>query len=566
VSLDVLVRKDYGTWQFVRPGQRGEIDVYYFGDLEIVPDLSATRLLRGAPSLAAGSISRLDGSAVELDEFASLVLTIDTGAGPEQVPVAPDGTFRADVDVITEEALLPVRFRLVATTQRGIVLQPVVRQVSLPVTLPDEFPRVEFAAGNRFDRELQRLEDRSSVRLELIGSDAGPTRVCISSADATGRLVLGLDTDSPGGCIELAPGERRQVSITAQIRELSLEPSLNEVVITTRLTSAPVDGRGSIELTKVLRADAGVIPPPPNEWVRWLLLLLGILLPLGVLMFANHRAARFSTRDLQSAQIPVLITGDSVLLRIQRVEPPAAPLLDDKDFTYLPVDAHGSRHIPLGLADLRTRTPINPFGSIRAEVVAAAGKRVVSNRDPATTSDGTRAGMDLAPQRDAFLIVDDGALRGDPDEPLPATLVSFLTPPLSGDREQLGRVMDDIEGKLIDPARLAGLREAAAQPQADVSPSVSTPRRTARRGRSDAGTQPAPPTGAPAAVPPLGLGDGFGDGLDDGFGSPSERTSGGGFGAASSAPPVAPPTAPSPKDPGDAAWGSGPTGSDDIWD
>ncbi len=564
VSLDVLVRKDYGTWQFVRTGQLGEIDVYYFGDLEIVPDLGATRLLRGAPSLVAGSIARLDGSTVELDEFSGLTLTVDTGAGPQEVAVDPDGTFRADVDVVTEEAVLPVRFRLVATTQRGIVLQPVVRQLALPVTLPDEFPRVEFAAGNRFSPELQRLDDRSSIPLALIGSDSGPTRVCITSADATGRLTLGLDTDAPDGCIELASGERRQVGVTAQIRELSLERTLSEVVITTRLTSAPVDGRGSIELSKVLRADAGVIPPPPNEWVRWLLLLLGILLPLGVLMFANHRAARFSTRDLQLAQVPVLVSGDSVLLRIKRTDRPEAPLLEDENFGYLPVDAHGSRHISLSLADLRTRTPVNPFGSIRAEVVAPAGKRVVSNREPATTPDGSRAGMDLMPQRDAFLVIDDASLRSDADEPLPATLVSFLTPTVSGSRDDLGRVIDDIEGKLIDPARLADLRAAAAKTVSDAP--ASETRGRFRRTRATASSQPEPPIGTPVA-PPLNLGDGFGDGFD----SPSDRMAGGGAGAASHAPPGAPPAArppaaPPQQDAGDAAWGSGPSGSDDIWD
>jgi hypothetical protein len=280
-------------------------------------------------------------------------------------------------------------------------------------------------------------------------------------------------------------------------------------------------------------------------------------------MFANHRAAKFSTRDLQVAQIPVLVSGDSVLLLIQRADPSGAALLEDKDFTYLPVSANGSRHIPLGIADLRTRTPANPFGSIRAEVVAPAGKRVVSNREPSTTSNGVQAGMDLMPQRDAFLVIDDASLLHDADEPVPAMLVSFLTPTLSGDRDQLGRVVDDIEGKLIDPVRLAELRTTAARTVADAQDSRT--QGSSRRTRAGTPSQPEPPLGSPVA-PPLDLGGGFGDGFDDTFGSPSDRTSGGGFGAASSAPPGAPPAAPPPQDAGDAAWGSGPSGSDDIWD
>ncbi len=561
-SLDVLVRKDYGTWRLVRTEQGGEIDVYYFGDLEIIPDLEATSLLRGEPSRVAGAIGRLDGSTVELGEFTDIVMTIDAGAGPQEVEVAADGSFRAEVDVVTEEALFPVSFRLVATTQRGIVLQPVVRQLALPVTLPEEFPRVEFASGNRFDPQLQQLDDRSAVALELIGSSAGQTRVCVTGADATELLSIGLAAETSDGCIDLAPDERREVMVTAQIRELSLEPSLNEVVITTRLTSAPIEGRGSLELTKILRADASIIPPPPNEWVRWFLFLLGILVPLGVLMLANHRAARFSTRDLQAAQIPVVLQSDETMLNIRRDDASGLLLLDDKDFTYLPVDANGSRHIPLGVADLRTRTPMNPFGSIRAEVVAAAGKRVMSNREPATTAEGTSAGMDLMPQRDTFLVIDDTALRGDPDSPVPATLVSFLTPTVSGDAEQLGRVIDDIGGKLVDPSRLAQLREAAAQPQAESSGADGS--KASRRSKRSAGSEgsegSAPPSGTPVVMPPpVGLGDGFGDGFDDGFGpSPSSP-------AAPSPAPASPSTPPT-HDPDDAAWGSTPTGSDDIWD
>jgi hypothetical protein len=172
------------------------------------------------------------------------------------------------------------------------------------------------------------------------------------------------------------------------------------------------------------------------------------------------------------------------------------------------------------------------------------------------------------PQRDAFLVFDDVSLRNDADEPVPAMLVSFLTPTVSGSRDDLGRVIDDIEGKLIDPARLAELRAAAAQPVSDAP--ASETRGRFRRTRANASSQPESPTGAPVA-PPLNVGSGFGDGFDDGFGSPSEKITGGGSGAASSAPPGAPPVAPPPtarpqQDAGDAAWGSGPSGSDDIWD
>ena len=559
VSVDVTVQQDYGTWRIVRAGEQGEIDVYYFGDLDIVPDLEATRLLREAPSTIVGSVLRLDGTSIRIDDFSDLSLTIDTGSGPLPVELSADGRFTADVEVRTDEASLPVRFRLAAVTERGLSLQPVVRQRLIPVTLPEEFPTVDFAAGSRFTPELQRLETSSRLPLELIGSPLGPTRVCITGVDAGSRIRPGLDGVDGSGCVELSAGEVREVVVTGELRELLLERAVSEVVIATTLTSAPVDGRGPVEITKILRADAEIIPPPPNEWVRWLLLVLGILLPLAGLMIANHRAARFSTHDLQVARIPVMIEGDSAPLRIRRADPAGAPLLDDRDFSYLNVDSDGSRAIDLPGATLRTRTPFNPFGSIRAEVHAQPGSRVVSNREPSTVPDGRRAGMDLMPQRDAFLLIGDDALRADPGVPVPATLMAFLTPTLSGDREQLARVTDDVDGKLIDPERLAQLRASAAVPDEAHSKS------------SVAATTSA---GATSSVPPLAFGDGF----DDGFGA-APRSSGDAFGASSAAAPQSappsgapapppPPPAPRPpsNDPGDNAWGSGPSGSNDVWD
>lgn len=559
-SVDVTVQQDYGTWRIARAGQQGEIDIYYFGDLDIVPDLEATRLLREAPSTVAGSVVRLDGSPVGLDDFSDLALTIDTGSGPQPVQLSADGRFAADVTVSTDEASLPVRFRLVAVTERGLALQPVVRQRMIAVTLPEEFPSVDFAAGSRFTPELQRLDAPSTLPLRLVGSPVGPTRVCITGVDAGSRILHGLTGVDSASCVDLAADEVREVSVTAELRELQLERAVSEVIIFTTLTSAPVEGRGEVEIAKILRGDAEIIPPPPNEWVRWLLLLFGILVPLVGLFIANYLAARFSTRDLQVARVPVMVEGDAAPLRIRRVDPDGARLLDDRDFTYLNVDSDGSRAIDLPGATLRTRTPINPFGSIRAEVHAQAGSRVVSNREPSTVPDARRAGVDLMPQRNAFLLIGDAALRADAGNAVPATLITFLTPTLSGDREQLARVIDDVDGKLIDPERLEQLRASAAVPDEPVSAS---------------GGAVATTGAAASSAPPLTFDDGFGGG----FGDAPRPAPGDGFGAPpAAAPPSAPPSgspvppppSPSPRppstDPGETAWGSGSSGSDDVWD
>lgn len=546
VSLDVLVQRDYGTWRILRAGEQGGLDVYYFGDLVVEPDLEATRLLRGEPSRIVGAVTRIDGTPVTLADFASLSLTIDTGTGAQPAELASDGTFALAVDVGTEEAELPVRLRLDAVTERGVALQPVVRQVALPVTLPEEFPTVEFAGADRFAPALQALEDRAQLTVDIIGSPVGPTRVCIVGlAPSAERISVVLADGSADGCVDLAPDERRQIGIEATLRELSLDRAASEVVIEAQLTSAPIDGRGATDVTKVLRSGVDILPPPPNEWVRWLLLVLGILLPLIALIVANHRAARFSTRELQAARIPVTLEADETLVRLRRTDTPSAPLLENRDFSYLPVDADRSRSIDVAGATLRARTPINPFGSIRAEVVAPPGSRVVSDVAPATSADGRTAGMDLMPQRDSFLVISDTSLRGERDAPIEATLVTFLTPQLSGDRAQLDRVIDGIDGALIDPERLRVVRDAAAAPDAGGH----APRRDASAVAGGA---------AGAAVPTMSFDDGFGDGFDDGFGAPSPRPP---------SPPAAPPGPPTTSPVSDdAGWGSSTPGSDDGWD
>lgn len=469
-SVDVPVGDDVGMWTLERIGQRGTVDVYYFADLTIEPDTQASRLARGTPSVLVGRVTTIAGGAVDASLFERKSLTIDVGQGPVAVDIEPDGSFRQELEVETEEAVLPVVFELQVVTSGGVALQPIVREVRLEVTLPEEFPRVEVADVAR--PRLKSPGDEGVVTLRAVGSPVGATRVCVSpgetdpAASGTDGAALVAVTTEPGGtCVELEAGEERDVSVPVRLVDASLTARDLEVPLSATLTSAAVEGRGSAELAKTLRPTVEVLPADPDRTTQWLLLALGLLVPLAALMVANHRAARFSTRSLQVARVPVLLQPGAAGAPIVRVDGSTAGLLHDDDFAYLPPTVDGSRTYVVGPGRIRTRTPLNPFGSVRAEVVADGDAlRLVSNVHPAICADGGHAGFRLVPQGAAYLAITDSALRSAAEEgdgdiaPVPAELVAFLSPSVSGDSDALADVVRGLQDGLIDAERLRALR------------------------------------------------------------------------------------------------------------
>lgn len=448
VSVDLEVAGAYGEWQIERQGRTSETDVYYFADLRIEVDAEGAQLTSGDPGSVTGRIVDGAGAPLARDDYASSTLDVVADGRTAEVELRPDGTFRATFPVETDEARIVAALRLDLITSGGTVLQPVTRDVLLPVTLPGWFPRVDIAS--EFDRSLAPRREEARLRIVATGSDLGPTRVCVrpgtpgDGAQELVRLVgIGWADRDLSRCIELAPGERLEADLLATLQGSDIRSVRVGIPLTVVLESAAIDGRASVTVDYPEQRSITVEPPRPNPLIVIVLLLLGLLIPLGVLHLLNRAAARFRTRNLQAARVPVTLVRSHGSWRVERAGVAGgAPrqLVGADELKYLPTQgpdgqsewtATSATPEDGATAGERWRAivPRWPLGTVRAIVDAPPGHRIVSNEVPTFTDDGTQAGIGLNPQRCAYLLVPDGELRGldaVDDVRIPATLVTVL--------------------------------------------------------------------------------------------------------------------------------------------
>lgn len=423
VSIDLDVAGATGTWRIQREGRSGPVDVYYFGDLRIELDRDDVRLTSGDPGALSGRVVDGAGEPVGLTVYADRRLTGDVDGAPlTGVTLADDGTFAVTFDVDTEEPRIPARLLLDLTTAGGTALQPVRAEASLPVALPGWFPEVFVAAT--FDRELVPGRGSATLAVTAIGSDLGPTRVCVRPGvpgDGSEQLAQLVSLTWRGAdlsrCIDLEAGARTEDALVATLEATEVRQRAVGLPIVIELTSAAVEGRPSVIVDYEERRSIIVEPAPPNPWIVLVLLALGLLIPLLILDRLNKRAARFRTRNLESADVPVVLEGSTGTWRLARVG--GGPLLGIDDFKYLPNatldgqsewDARSPQGVETG-EHWDARAPRWPLGTVGATVSAPAGARIISNEVPTVTGDGRRAGIGLNPQRSAYLVVPDDQLR-----------------------------------------------------------------------------------------------------------------------------------------------------------
>lgn len=481
VSVDLPVRsEDHGIWTVRREGTDSGLDLYFFVDAVIEVAAQEADVRSGEPARFSGRIVTAAGEPVDLDAFGAVRLAIAVDGRPAEVALAGDGAFTASFTVETREARVPARIRLDLTTRGGTALQPVQRDVLLAVTLPGEFPTVRIG---EFDRVLG--PDGTVARLDVVavGSVEGPTRVCVRAsrpgdaiAEVRDALAVAWSSDGPdlGRCVELGVGEEVEGVLEVALLTPLLVGRRVGIPLEVELISAPVDGRSPAGTTFADLRTLGVEPPPANPWIVAVLLLLGIAIPLLVLWALNRRAGRFRTRNLQSARVPVRVVGSLGALRIERRD--GGPLLVRDDFGYLPSGDRGpdgrdewrftSDAANPGTVDgegWRAIVPLNPFGTVRAVVEAPVGHRVRSNVAPTTVPDGTAAGIDLRPQRSAYLLLadDDLAEMDDDGVDVPATLVVILGHESGGMDAAVAAVADRASTSLVEGETVPSLAAAA---------------------------------------------------------------------------------------------------------
>ncbi len=423
----------FGQWTLTRPGMSDQVGVYLFSDYRLT--VTPVDLIAGEEATVTGQVTTAAGAPADLTGFSQAVLSVTQvidGQKVDPVPFALDlvnGGFSGTFTPETTSTEVRFDLTLELTTRSRFRLAPLTTTFVQQVKLPGAYPQLSPGALDL--GSIQDRSDSSSGVLQIAGSADGPTQVCVQSVNMDSDLPqaqVSVTATPASGCIEIAQSGSATIDLTALLGSAVADGGEVSGLLELAVTNAPTpDLPETRERVVQVPFAVQVLPIGPVLWVPFALTAIGVILPLLVLWFVNWRAARLRLDGLMMARIPVDVPLEAGGMP-RRLDGRPGPLLTYEDLSFAPAPARARSWQP-GSETLRARTPWNPFGSVKAQVVAPSAHAVVSNQPPNTTRAGGTAGVGLCPSMSAYLLAPSselaetglgGALQGE--------LVAFLIP------------------------------------------------------------------------------------------------------------------------------------------
>lgn len=503
-----------GQWTLTRPGMNDAVGVYLFSDYRI--SVNPVELIAGEEAAITGSVTTADGRPADLSSFSIADLSVSQVIDGQQVDPVPfsliraDGTFSGNFTPETTSTEVRFDLTLDLATQKGFALAPLTTSFVQQVKLPGAYPQITPAL-----LELGALQNRGDTTrgtIQVQGSPDGDTQVCVVGITTESDLPdaqVGLTVSPSGECIAVTQGATASIDVSALLGSGVADGGQVAGYVDLLVTNAPTEElpetrERSVQVPFTMQ----VVPVGPVLWVPFVLTAVGVLLPLLFLWFVNWRAARLRLDGIMMARVPVEIpleTGGA----LRRRDGKSGNVLTYEDLAFTPAPSSAKSWSP-GPETLRARTPLNPFGSVKAEVAAPASDVVVSNQPPNSTKSGAVAGLGLCPSMTAYLLVPRDRLNAtNPGDPVEAELVAFLVPVnLQQDAQHLSTDITSFGawGELLSEIKAQGVgaspvEESFGSTLGDTSSTSST---GDSRGRFDQWTPPPSTSGSPPPAKPPG--------------------------------------------------------------
>ena len=208
------------------------------------------------------------------------------------------------------------------------------------------------------------------------------------------------------------------------------------------------DSTQSMDLLASIEFDSKEIPAP--LWLKAVLVLLGILIPLSVLQLNNYFFARFRMRDIRIANISVKVSIADSRILISR-DDNQKYLFEDRNFEYPSSNTDSERLLrqdwnSLEVFTLKTKLPKNPFGEVSGVLEFSESRIGFANEETLSNSDGMQLKAPLNPN--GYWIV--SALKGAASEvggkfELTALITVFLNIDPSQAESQFNQLKDQIQ-------------------------------------------------------------------------------------------------------------------------
>lgn len=382
--------------------------------------LTATLLVPGAPPRP---VTDVDKTGIGREDV------IDLGG----VPAGPS-TLRLTLDRRTAGTARPD-----GTPVAGTAMVPQSVELALGVTAPEGYPAVAGSVGfGTGDGETELAGTLAATGPGCVWVPPQPDPALDAAPADAGRItVAGTDARAPESCRALGPGEEGELGLT-----LSTEQVGNGTVTGsfTVMVATPGDLAAARPVTVAFDADLRK-PLDPVDFAAALVaaVVLGLLVPLGLLFVAKYVTARVPGRPLAAARVPVVVTPDRQVLRDGR------PLdVGDRELVDLvPLPARGTRSLVVHGVRMRVRwTALFRAPYVLAGVEAAGRIRSASGHRPAC--EGDHAVLPLAVHNNWMVLHD---RLGPPDR---AELLLLISAGADRPPELRRHLLDDAARRLPD--------------------------------------------------------------------------------------------------------------------
>ena len=531
IQIDEPVLK-VGSWRIDVTDPQAPARVFVYALIDGVADISQLRLGEQG-SIKISIVSEITQAPVTRSDYAPAKLEVTAspiGGEPQPLTCTEDTSALIFTCAITPTAVGTTRIkaRLDLNSKSGTRLnqftgtfdEQVSPQASYPQVLPDQIALSVLDGRHR----------QATGQITIKGPEKGDGQVCLPP---TGDIAISQDVvdrrstyvfggPSWGQCIDVGQGETATVAFDVG----NDVPASGSVVggFTVDLKS---DQSDAVVTQQVTFEFASIRQGTPPAWLLVTLLLLGLAIPVLLLYLQARSSSKLAMRGLQMAMIPVTLTFEGGHVTMQRESPSGGQLITLQDWNW--VSSSGSKRsfsCPGGVT-LRSITPRNPLGPIKARAQASGGNRVASARG--TSHRGAWAPIDLNPAGEWFISAPQESLMNESATVVSGSLVAFVNPGMGDLGERSLEMSSEIHGQfssqtwqeirqatLTTPKRSkagkikgsapSGTAAASESPQTtsgdmwDSTPSPTAPA-APTTSAAPAGSAPLPPS-APASPPP----------------------------------------------------------------
>lgn len=453
-----------GKWKVnVQGPEKEEITVFMQSGLRISVDKRHSTLTAGSGAQDVSGYIKKGTTVADLSVYnqAKTTMTItqidltsqNRNVEQKAMTIDPQGSWHGLFSPLEGAAKGSMKLTLQVVTKSGVVLPPITQNYTFDLLVPEAFCQIKASKVDLSDL-IYKPHTPAKGKLQITGGNSGNCGISfqapVVSSDPLGRTAsdfeISIIDEENGQNVNL--GEWRQIEAGAvKTYLISVNNPLKsngDSVISIPIQRRTAESQQYVESTIELNfTNLAAGNPGP---VAFVLLLLGLAIPFGILHIVNFLFARFRLGTASIAVVPVRVrisSNDQVTLASFTE---GKKIFSEEDFDNLPMNHTQEKSFNAEtrggdvVARLKAKLPINPFGTVAGVALPNNGEVIASCESPRFVADGSKSGAALNPNGFFFVTAPKSTEVKEVDGGISyeASLTAFITDLIPGDPE--GRV------------------------------------------------------------------------------------------------------------------------------